>query len=53
MIANVKIKNLNKVEANAKAILEHIEAIKLLQKESSWNAISVDVELTEEAASRN
>ena len=52
MNARIVIKNLDK--ANAKTILEHINAIKQLQKDAGWDAaVSVDVVLRDEAASGN
>ena len=53
MLANVKIKGLDKAEADAMAILEHIDAIKKLQQGASWPGISVEIELSTEAASGN
>lgn len=54
MTARIVIKNLDKAEANAKTILEHINAIKQLQKDAGWDAtVSVDVVLRDEAASGN
>lgn len=53
MLANVKIIGLDKAEADAKKILEHIEAIKKLQYGASWHGISVEIELSTETASGN
>lgn len=53
MNAKIVIKNLDRAESNAKSILEHVDAIKRLQKDMGWDAVSVDVELNEEAASGN
>ena len=53
MNARIVIKNLDKAESNAKAILEHVDAIKRLQKDTVWSAVSVDFELNEEAVSGN
>ena len=53
MLANVKIKGLDKAEATAKEILEHIDAIKKLQQFASWPGISVEIELNTETASGN
>lgn len=54
MNARIVIQNLDKAEANAQAILEHINAIKQLQKDAGWDAaVSIDVVLHDEAASGN
>ena len=53
MLAKVKIKGLDKAEAAANEILEHIDAIKKLQQDASWPGISVEIELSAEAASGN
>ena len=41
MFAKVEITGLDKAEANARAILEHVEAIKQLQRETTWEGIEV------------
>lgn len=53
MFANIKIKGLDKAEADAKEILEHVEAIKKLQQAASWPGLAVEIKLSTEAASGN
>lgn len=50
MNAQITIKGLDEAEKAAKEVLEHIEAIRQLQRGSAWNGISVQLELTEEKA---
>lgn len=53
MFANIKIKGLDKAEAEAREILEHVEAIKKLQQGASWSGLAVEIELSTETASGN
>lgn len=39
----INIKNLANAEQRAKEILEHIEAIKRLERESSWTSADVEI----------
>jgi hypothetical protein len=47
MRANLKISGLSEAERVAREILEHVEAIKRLQRDASYDAVSVEVELLE------
>lgn len=55
MLAKIIIKNLDEAEAAAKKILEHVEAIRELQRSMSWTSVAVQVELNSknEAVSGN
>lgn len=48
MFAKIVINGLTKAEANAREILEHIEAIKRLQQGATWAGIEVHTEIGEE-----
>lgn len=51
MNAVIEITGLEKAEQDARAILEHVEAIKNIQRGAAWTSISVKTDLKEEAAS--
>ena len=53
MNAKIIISNLGASEKAAREILEHVEAIKKLQRDAAWNAAKVEIVLKEEAASGN
>lgn len=53
MLATLKISGLGKAEECAKKILEHIEAIRDLQREARMQGIDIVVEVEERADSGN
>ncbi len=53
MMTTIKIQGLSEAEKDAKAILEHVEAIKAILQRASWNGIRVEADLKEQAASDN
>lgn len=48
MCAKIVIKGLSEAEANARAILEHVEAIKRIQQGAAWSGIEIHAEIGEE-----
>ena len=53
MLVELEIEGLEKLEADAKEILEHISAIRKIQMTSSLHNPSVSVRLKEKTASGN
>lgn len=51
MFADVKISGLAEAEATAKAILEHVEAIRELMRNCNYPGIRVSVDMKNEADS--
>lgn len=50
MYAELELTGIDETEACAKEILEHIEAIKCLQRSSKWGAISVKITTKKDGA---
>ena len=54
MYVDVTISGLDKAERAAKEILEHVEAIKRIQKDAAWGGLRVTMQVAEkETASGN
>lgn len=53
MLADIKVSGLAEAEADAKAILEHVEQIKTLLAHCSYPGIKISVDIKNEAASDN
>lgn len=51
MLARIMIKGIEQAEQTAKKILEHVEAIRQLQKSAGWPGVEVEIEITEKADS--
>ncbi len=50
MFAQVTITGLDEAEETAREILKHVEAVRELQRSSTWGALTVKVELSKEKA---
>ena len=53
MIVEMNIKGLSEAEAVAKKILEHVDAIKELQKKAAYNGVRITIDIKDETASGN
>ena len=53
LLADIKVSGLAEAEANAKAILEHVEAIKTLVAHCSYPGIKISVDIKNEEVRKN